>query len=223
MTRRSAARLVAAAATAALILTGCGGGGGGGDQAAADGAVTTPLTAAPATGVAAVPTDPLYGTPEAAPSTRVVGGLPGYDEFGTPRDGFAPLVRENSGAGAGGDRPVDPTVTSPQPTSTAPTDTTPLPTVTTPTTTAPTTQLLEADFDIGGEPVVARAGDAIPPGTQQFTVESITTKLVTLKLVGGLLPNGADTVRLAVGQSVTLVNQTTQTTYRIRLLDIRTP
>ena len=81
--------------------------------------------------------------------------------------------------------------------------------------------LLEADFDIGGEPIVARVNDAIPPGTQQFTVQAITAKAVTLRINGGLLPSGGDTVNLAPGQTITITNQTAGTTYNVRLLGIK--
>ena len=82
-------------------------------------------------------------------------------------------------------------------------------------------QEYEADFDIGGEPVVARVGDAIPPETQQFTVDRISLGSVVLKLNGGLLPDGSDTVTLKEGASLTLVNQTSRVTYKLRLLEIR--
>jgi len=80
---------------------------------------------------------------------------------------------------------------------------------------------LEADFDISGEPVVAREGDAIPPDTQQFEVQSILVDRVVLKLVGGLLPDGTDSVTLAEGESITLYNTTAQRGYKLKLVDIR--
>lgn len=229
MTRRHATRAAAALATA-LLFAGCGGGGGGGgDEAAAPPAA--PVTPA-AAGVAAVPTDALFGTPEAASDSRVVGSLSGFEQFGTPRDAFEQLVTEDSGGGTVSGEPVTgaPVPTSTTPVSgggvpTAPLPGTPTTIPTTPTTpvtpTTPAVSVLEADFDIGGEPVVARAGDAIPPGTQQFTVEKITASAVTLKLNGGLLPSGSDTVTLSEGESISLYNQTTSTLYKIRLMEIR--
>ncbi|MFN8122912.1 MAG: hypothetical protein U0237_10845 [Thermoleophilia bacterium] len=213
----------AAALAAAILLAGCGGGGGGGADAGAA-TTATPVTPA-AAGVSAIPTDSLFGTPDAASDSAVVGSLSGYEEFGTPRDAFDQLVSEDAGGGTVSSEPV---TGAPVPTSTAPvvptapvTPVTTAPTTTTPTTTAPAVSVMEADFDIGGEPVVAQEGDAIPPGTQQFTVEKISSSAVTLKLNGGLLPSGADTVTLSKGESISLYNQTTSTLYKIRLMEIR--
>ena len=80
---------------------------------------------------------------------------------------------------------------------------------------------MEADFDVSGEPVVAREGDAIPPDTQQFIVQTIGTTTVTLELSGGLLPDGTDTVDLDEGESITLYNATAKRSYKIKLVDVR--
>jgi hypothetical protein len=80
---------------------------------------------------------------------------------------------------------------------------------------------MEADFDVSGEPVVAREGDAIPPDTQQFVIERIGAKEVLLELSGGLLPDGTDSVTLKEGESVTLYNATAKRSYRIKLVDLR--
>ena len=80
---------------------------------------------------------------------------------------------------------------------------------------------MEADFDVSGEPVVAREGDAIPPDTQQFVVERVGATEVLLKLNGGLLPDGTDSVTLEEGESVTLYNATAKRSYRIKLVDLR--
>lgn len=225
MNRRHATSGAAAVLMAAALLAGCGGGGGGGDDAAADAAAAAAPVTPPAAGVSAIPTDSLFGTPEAASDSRVVGSLSGYEQFGTPRDAFIQLVSDGSGGGTVSGEPV---TGAPAPTSTPPavptTPATPTVIPTTPTdtpVTAPAVSVMEADFDIGGEPVVARTGDAIPPGTQQFTVEKITASAVTLKLNGGLLPSGADTVTLSEGESISLYNQTTSTLYKIRLMEIR--
>ena len=225
MRRRRPLQFLAASTLAAgVLLTGCGGGGGD-DAAADDTAIANVPAVTPAAGVGAIPTDVLYGSPEAAATHQVAESLPGFDQFGAPRDGFKQLVRETTGGSSGVGVPVDPSVTGTPPTAPAPaTETTPTTTTTTPGTdvTPPVeTALREADFDIGGEPIVARAGDAIPPGTQQFTVDEIRAASVVLKLNGGLLPDGSDTVTVEVGKSVTLYNQTSSTSYRVRLLNIR--
>lgn len=246
MTPRRSAALVAALSLTALTLAGCGGGG---DGAADSSTTSTPAAATPAaTGVSAVPTSSLFGAPGAVDEAHAAGSLNGYDQFGTPKDAFVQVVRDGgaggsaSGEASTGTSGTSGTTTTPT-TTTAPTTTSPLvgvpggtgttgtvPIVTTPTTTAPTTTTpttttvaaYEADFDIEGEPVVAKVGDAVPPDTQQFTVKSITASAVTLTLNGGLLPNGTDHVTLKEGGTLTLVNQTAGTTYTLKLLDIRT-
>jgi hypothetical protein len=235
MSRRHAARLAAALA-AGLLVAGCGGGGG--DESADAQAPVAAVT--PAAGVEAVATDTLFGTPEAVSSARSAGTLGGYDEFGTPRDGFVQLVREDDG-GAGvneassgaaatsspaapisvGSGPAVAVPAGSGSTGVDPAGTSTAPAVTPTPGDAPAVTSMEADFDIGGEPVVAHQGDAVPPGTQQFTVQSITPGRVVLKLNGGLLPDGSDTVTLDEGESITLYNQTARTTYKVRLLDVR--
>ena len=69
---------------------------------------------------------------------------------------------------------------------------------------------------------MAREGDAIPPDTQQFVVERIDASSVVLKLEGGLLPDGTDTVELKEGDAISLFNATAGRSYRIKLVDVRT-
>jgi hypothetical protein len=238
MSRRHAARLAAALAAGLLLAAGCGGGGGGGDESAD---AQAPVAAVgPATGVEAVATDTLFGTPEAVSDARTAGTLGGYDEFGTPRDGFVQIVREDDGGGGTNEAvsgatpsstPTDPISVGSGPVVAVPAGSAPAgvdaggtgtaPAATPTPSEAPAVSRMEADFDIGGEPVVAHQGDAIPPGTQQFTVTGITASRVVLTLNGGLLPDGSDTVTLDEGESITLYNQTARTTYKVRLLDIR--
>ena len=68
---------------------------------------------------------------------------------------------------------------------------------------------------------MATEGDAIPPETQQFEVESILVDRVVLKLVGGLLPDGTDSVTLLEGESITLYNATARRSYKLKLVDVR--
>jgi|GEM_PF-5866983 len=249
MTRRRRHGSLALLAGLVLVVPGCAGGGGGGgaadDTAAAGGGA---VAVSPAAGVAAPPTSSLFGTPDDVDAGRVAGSLEGFEEFGTPRDAFVPVVREDAG---GGSSPSEPGTGQIAPTSTPPVTTDPIvpvapgvpvggiptapvtPPAVTPTTppatapppdaptSAPPVSGFEADFDIGGEPVVARVGDAVPPDTQQFTVSAIRAGGVTLTLNGGLLPDGSDEVTIREGEGLTLVNQTTRTTYRLRLLDVR--
>ncbi len=240
MTPRALALRAAAAGAALVVLAGCGGGGDEGGSGN-DGFSPSPVAAAPVDAAAAAPTDALYGAPSAPDD--VVASLPGYDEMGSPKDVFVPIVSEESGTKApdaapdtatGPAEPASPNSVPPPVTPTNPgaPGTTPAPgTTTAPTGTQPQApssprgvaplEGYEADFDIGGEPVVARMGDSIPPETQQFTVMTIGRSAVVLKLNGGLLPDGSDTITLKLGQSITLVNQTTKTTYKLRLLEVR--
>ncbi|MEW6583866.1 MAG: hypothetical protein AB1416_14010, partial [Actinomycetota bacterium] len=218
---------------AAAALAGCGGGGGGdtgasGDPTASSGAVFTPqgVSADQAAAQAAA----ALGSPGSVDPARVGETLAGHDDFSTPRDVFEAQVSDTTGSGtsngaedpaAGGGTAipvVSPTTTIPPSVSVggAGTTTTGGGTTTTggaPAPAAPSTPVtsvktLEADFDISGEPVVAREGDAIPPDTQQFTVKTIGASSVVLQLNAGLLPDGSDTVTLDEGESLTLYNQT---------------
>ena len=68
---------------------------------------------------------------------------------------------------------------------------------------------------------MVREGDAIPPDSQEFRVEHLTSKGMTLKLTAGILPDGSDTFTLGVGKRVTLYDQGERRTYRLRLNGVR--
>lgn len=232
MTRRHLVPAAAVAATA-LLLAGCGGGGGGG--AAAQGDVPAPDGSVPiATGVGADQSASLaiaaLGAPGAVDPTGLGRTLAGYDSFGTPHDAFAQQVKDDTGSGSEADSGVVPlpadTPINTDPLVAVPGDATGGTTTTggtDPSAGAPvqSPRALEADFDISGEPVVAREGDAIPPDTQQFVVDTIGSTEVVLKLSGGLLPDGSDTVTLKEGESITLFNATAKRAYKIKLVDVR--
>ncbi len=240
MSRRAGIALAAAATAVALALAGCGGGGGGGDTAdTGGGAPPGQADIPPAQGAApeesaSLAVGSLGEPPAVAPAERGQ-TLSGFDEFGTPQDAFRQQVRDNDPASASGSEPDDgegappPPSVSGDPLVSVPTD--PLPVGTpgpsgtpTPDPGAPpvrSPRTLEADFDISGEPVVAREGDAIPPDTQQFAVQRVLVDRVVLKLVGGLLPDGTDSVTLEEGESVTLYNATARRSYKLKLVDIR--
>jgi hypothetical protein len=233
--KRRPALMLAAAVATTLTLAGCGGGGGGGGTPAASSAA--PSSATPSgTAAGQVPADDgLYGTLAPVDPEVASGTLGGYDELGVPRDAFAQIVRDQTGSGGS---PSEPTVggvptttpTTPvagDPLVAVPGGAVPVATPTTPITTTPAPvdatpiEGREANFDIGGEPVVARVGDAVPPQTQQFTVSKVDAKSVTLTLNGGLLPDGTDTVTLKEGESITLDNQTAGTSYTVKLLSVK--
>lgn len=230
MIRRHLVPAAALAATA-LLLAGCGGGGGG--DASAQGDVPPPdASIAVATGVGADQSASLaiaaLGAPGAVDASGLGKTLDGYDSFGAPHDAFAQQVDDQAGSGSEvdtgatvpADSPIntDPLVAVPGDGVTPPPATTPDPGAGAP---VQNPRALEADFDISGEPVVAREGDAIPPDTQQFVVETIGATAVTLKLSGGLLPDGSDTVTLDEGESITLYNATARRSYKIKLVDVR--
>lgn len=172
-----------------------------------------------------VPVSQLYGATTATTPSAPSGTLNSLITFGQPRDAFVQIVSATTPASAQSTASTSTTATAPIQLGSGPTSavsggggtTTP----TTPvTSTAPTGQTLAAEFDINGEPVVAYLQDAIPPETQQFTVDSMTSTQVVLGLNGALLANGASTVTIKVGQTLTLADQTANTTTVIHLLSV---
>jgi hypothetical protein len=213
----------------ALLVAGCAGGGGGG-SADDQGDVPPPAASLPvASGAGATESASLaiasLGAPGPVDPNEAASTLSGFESFGTPHDAFDQQVDATGGSGSEGstgeapalpaDTPIngDPLVAVPGE-STTPAD---------PSASVPVQnpKALEADFDISGEPVVAREGDAIPPDTQQFVVERILADEVVLKLSGGLLPDGTDSVTLSEGESITLYNATAKRSYRVKLVDVR--
>ena len=229
MIRRHLVPAAAVAATA-ILLAGCGGGGGSAqsDLPAADSSIPV------ASGVGADQSASLaiaaLGNPGAVDQSGLAHTLAGYDSFGAPHDSFAQQVKEAAGSGSEAgtgvtvpaDTPIntDPLIAVPGDVAGggAPGGGTPDPGTGAP---VQNPRALEADFDISGEPVVAQEGDAIPPDTQQFILDTIGAGRVTLKLSGGLLPDGSDTVTLDEGESITLYNATAKRSYRIKLVDVR--
>lgn len=177
----------------------------------------------------ALPTAQLYGATTATTPTAPAGTLGTLITFGQPRDAFVQVVGAASTSGNSlSFGSTQTTKTSPislgsGATSAVPSTggTSPTTTPTTPVSgTTPTGQTLAAEFDINGEPVVAYLRDAIPPETQQFIVNSMTSTQVVLGLNGALLANGASSVTIKVGQTLTLENQTAHTTTVIHLLSV---
>jgi hypothetical protein len=223
--RRLLIPAAAATVAAALALTGCGGGGGGSadvQTAAAPVDASIPVASgATADQSAALAIADLGAVGPAAAHGGTLGGLA---EFGTPHDAFLQQVSAQA--------PADTSTTSTTPGAPTGATGTPVPPTTTttpgtPTAPAPTEPVqspvaLQADFDISGEPVEAREGDAIPPETQQFTVKTISAGEVVLQLNGGLLPDGSDTITLKEGRSITLFNATAGHNYRVKLVDVHT-
>lgn len=231
MIRRHLVPAAVVAATA-ILLAGCGGGGGGSAQSdlpSADSAI--PVASGAGADQSASLAIAAIGTPGAVDPSGLGRTLDGYDSFGAPHDSFAQQVDDQAGSGSEAGTGV--TVPADTPINTDPLIAVPGDAAGGGTTTGGGTadpgagapvqnpRALEADFDISGEPVVAREGDAIPPDTQQFIVETIGASQVVLKLSGGLLPDGGDTVTLDEGESITLYNATAKRSYRIKLVDVR--
>ena len=215
MIRRRHLAPLAAAAAAALLLAGCGGGGGGGDARRATPRcpdASLPVASGAGAGESASQAIAALGTPGAVDPAGAGQTLSGYDSFGTPHDAFDQQVERRRGlglrarhrrrrsrptrrstatrswpcrsrrdattGGTGAGRHADPEAGAP----------------------VQNPRALEADFDVSGEPVVAREGDAIPPDTQQFLVQDDRDHEVMLELSGGLLPDGTDTVDAGGGR-----------------------
>lgn len=231
MIRRHHLAAFAVAAASAIVLAGCSGGGGG----SAQGDTPPPDTSLPvASGAGPEQSASLaisaLGSPGGVDASQTGQKLSGYDSFGTPHDAFKQQVDDatasssepDTAAAIPADTPIngDPLVAVPP---AAGTTTPATPGASDPGAGAPVEnpRALEADFDISGEPVVAREGDSIPPETQQFLVKTVLASEVVLELSGGLLPDGTDTVTLKEGESITLYNATAKRSYRIKLVDVR--
>jgi hypothetical protein len=201
--------------------------GGGSSGAVASSSVGPQISGVSPAG-SALPTAQLYGATTATTPTAPAGTLGTLITFGQPRDAFVQVVGAASTSGNSLSFGSTTTKTSPislgsGATSAVPSTggTSPTTTPTTPVSgTTPTGQTLAAEFDINGEPVVAYLRDAIPPETQQFIVNSMTSTQVVLGLNGALLANGASSVTIKVGQTLTLENQTANTTTVIHLLSV---
>lgn len=229
--------VIAAAAVVAVAggwyMFGQGGGGGGSSSStggAAAAAGTGPqITAGQAGTAGSNPTTALYGNLTATTVSDPNGTLGSLSTFGRPRDVFIQINGASSGSGNSLTFGSTPTTTTTKPISLGSGAATAVPTtgsggvsgvttspVSTPTTSTPG-QRLAAEFDINGVPLVAYDGDSIPPDTQQFTVESMTTSQVTLGLNGALLASGASSVVIKVGQTITLNDQTSHTNTVVKL------
>jgi hypothetical protein len=204
-------------------------GSGGGAQGTTAASSGIPQATTPAPAVSAIPTAQLYGSATATGPSQTSGTLSSLSAFGKPRDGFVQIVSNASPSNSNSlSFGRSPTTTAPISLGSGPTTAvssgatgTPATVPSSPgTTTAPPVQTLAAELDVGGVPVVALVGDAIPPDTKQFTVRSITTSQVVLALHGALLANGAASVTIKVGKSLTVENQTAHTSVVVHLLSV---
>jgi hypothetical protein len=235
-------RHAAALGLLGLALAGCGGGGGDSAEAPPPAGTTLPPAMGASPAQSAVQALAALGTPAAVDPAEADETLARLDTFPLPHDIFdakvkpaaepeTPTVPTVPTAPVVPVTPTVPVVPSAPTVPTAPTATVPTaPTVpTTPTTTtaevadAPSgaaKQDVVASLAISGEAVLAHAGDAVPPDSQEIVVESIDAGQIVLRLVRGLLPNGSDRVTLRVGQSMTLTDGLLGRTYTIKLLEV---
>ncbi len=212
MSRARKLGALALALACAGLVAGCGAGGG-----------TTDAVEAPAAGTAAPPAAGAAPASTPAPgsgATNVIGAfapadeasleetIKGYDRFPRTRAGKIftdPTVKPAAPAAPAAADPATTGVTAVPATSATPAGSTegtaPAP--------APVVTELVASIDVSGVLETARVGGQIPAASPQFTVESITTQGVTLKVNTGTFPGGSQTMEVKVGEPITLTNATT--------------
>lgn len=225
MTRTRSIAGLACVLAAAGLVAGCGGGSYTAAESGPSGSSPTTTTTAPAGATAASGADATSSvigavTPEDPSVPQAT--FAGYQRFPEDRAGKifinpspppAPAAATTTTASSPATLPPTPVPGLP---TTAPSTTT----TTTPATTAPTTVMV-ATLDISGTSQTVKVGDQVPSDTKLFTVQSISTSAVTLKVNSGTLPGGGTTVDIAVGQSVTLSNPTTGASYTIKVLAVK--
>lgn len=213
---------LAAVVACAGLVAGCGGGEGytAAESAPTPGAATPApaAAAAPATPAAPGPlgafaqSDPVTGRDETFASYQRFPKTRAGKIFVDPNEPPPPPAAPAASAGVGGavtTVPLSPTAVPTAPTTSA------LPTP------APVTTQLSASLDISGVVQTVVVGDAVPASSPQFTVQSITSTMVTLKPNSGSLPGGSATLDLAVGKAVTLSNPSTKTNLVINVVEIK--
>ena len=211
----------AAVVACAGLVAGCGGGEG---YTAAESAPTpgaaTPAPAAPVAPATPAAPGPLGAFAQSDPATARDETFSSYHRFPKTRAGKifvdpnepppAPVAPAAPGVGGAVTTvPLSPTAVPTAPTTSA-----------LPTPAAVTTQL-SASLDISGVVQTVVVGDAVPAAAPQFTVQSITSTMVTLKPTSGSLPGGSATLDLAVGKAVTLSNPSTKTNLVINVVEIK--
>ncbi len=207
----------AALVACAGLAAGCGGGEG--YTAAESAPAPAPAAVAPVAAPPAAPgplgafaqSDPVTGRDETFasyqrfPKTRA--GKIFVDPNEPPPAPVAPVVTPGAGS-AVTTVPLNPTPPTGSTASALPTP-------------VPVTTQLSASLDISGVVQTVVVGDAVPATAPQFTVQSITSTIVTLKPNSGSLPGGSATLDLAVGKAVTLSNPSTKTNLVINVVEIK--
>ncbi len=209
---------IAAVVACAGFVAGCGGGG----YRAAESAPTSTAAAATPAAVSAGPTaQGVIGSFALSdPRSSRDQTFAGYTRFPKTRAGTifvgpaAPVVTAPATATPGTANPVSTTPASPTTTGPAAPATTSTP--------APVATQLSASLDVSGAVETVLVGGQVPAKAPQFTVMTITSTGVTLKLNSGTLPGGGTTVDLLKNVPVTLSNPSTGTSLTINVLEIKT-
>ena len=212
---------LAAVVAVAGFVAGCGGG-----YTAAESAptATTPAATPAAAAATAGPTaQGVIGSFAQSDTSSNDATFSSYTRFPKTRAGkifvgpVPPPAPAATAAAAAAATPVAPAATNPV----TAIPTTPAATPPATTTTAVATQR-SASLDVSGVVQTVTVGGKIPAAAPQFTVVTITSTGVTLKLNSGTLPGGGTTVDLLKGVPVTLSNPSTGTTLTINVLEIKT-
>jgi len=77
-----------------------------------------------------------------------------------------------------------------------------------------------ATISVNGASTTVSIGGSFPGGSPVFTLVSLTTSAARIGIAGGTYQNGAPTVTLKMGKTVTLMNTADGTRYVLRLLAI---
>jgi hypothetical protein len=73
---------------------------------------------------------------------------------------------------------------------------------------------------VNGSPSSVAVGSSFPASSPVFTLVSLTRSAAKIGIAGGSYENGAATVTLARGKTITLMNTADGTRYVLRLADV---
>ena len=79
---------------------------------------------------------------------------------------------------------------------------------------------LSAKIKVNGTAYTVSAGDKVPGSDPVFDVSAVTSSDVTFKLISGQFSDGSDTVTVAVGESVKVVNSDNDKSYTLAVTSI---
>jgi hypothetical protein len=84
--------------------------------------------------------------------------------------------------------------------------------------TASSAKVTKATITVNGVPSSIAVGSSFPAGSPVFTLVSLTPRAAKIGIAGGSYENGAATVTLAKGKTITLMNTADGTRYVLRLV-----